>query len=92
MTIDVRLKGAGVELAELSKRLYRVEQQSSRPVQGGGAGSIGSNPTVDTITVGGIVVGSAASPATNLSLTTGAHMEDVWIDADWDAPTDLGWR
>lgn len=85
MTVDVRPKGTGETLRELAKRLYRAEQQGSRP---SGNVGIGDNPSVDTITIDGIVVGSAASPATNLLLSTGAHMEDIWIDANWSAPAD----
>ncbi len=87
MTVDVRPQSVDETLAEISKRLFRVEQDASRPTGADGAG-LGDNPSVSTITVNGIVVGSAASPATGLTLTTGAFMEDIWIDADWDAPAD----
>lgn len=89
MTVDLRPKGAGETLQELATRLYRVEQESSRP-GGGGGGGIGGDPhpSVDTITIDGIVVGSGASPATGLTLSTGSFMEDIWIDADWTAPAD----
>lgn len=87
MTTDLRPKSVAEAVKELSRRLYVAEQQLTRPLAGSAVAN-SSNPSVDTITIDGIVVGSAASPATNLILTTGAHMEDIWIDADWDAPAD----
>ncbi len=88
MTVDIRPKDTAAAISDLSKRLYKVEQKSSSPVATPGSGGIGDDPVVNTITIDGIVVGSTASPATNLVLSTGAFMEDIWIDADWDAPSD----
>lgn len=89
MTVDVRPKSTGETLQELSQRLYRVEQESSRPSGGGGGGgSSDPHPSVDTITIDGIVVGSDASPVTGLTLDTGSFMDDIWVDADWTAPAD----
>lgn len=89
MTVDVRPKSTADALKEISSRLYRVEQESSRPGGGGGGGSSGDpHPSVETITIDGIVVGSDASPVTGLTLDTGSYMDDIWIDADWIAPAD----
>jgi endosialidase-like protein len=89
MTVDIRPKSAAEALKELSARLYKVEQRSSSAQPGvGGSSPWDPNPSVDTITIDGIVVGSDASPATNLVLTTSAFMDDIWVDADWDAPVD----
>lgn len=86
MTVDVRPKNVGEEVRKLSQRLYLTEQQASRPT---GIPGIGTDPSVNTITIDGIVVGADASPPTGLTLETGAFMEDLWIDADWSAPADL---
>lgn len=89
MTVDVRPKGDAQALEQIAARLYKVEQKASSPgTAGPGGGFDDPHPSVDTITIDGIVVGSDASPPTGLTLTTGAHMEDIWIDADWTAPAD----
>lgn len=85
MTVDVRPKSAGETLEEISSRLYKVEQRSAATT---GAVLHDDNPSVTTITVNGIVVGTAASPATDLTLASAAFMEDIWIDASWTAPAD----
>lgn len=87
MTVDVRPPRVEETIQQMAIRLSRVEQKSSSPGTGVGSG-IGTDPSVDTITIDGIVVGSTASPATNLVLSSAAFMEDIWIDADWDAPVD----
>lgn len=87
MTVDVRPTSVTDAVKELSRRLYVAEQQLSRPLAGSDVVNL-ANPSVDTITIGGIVVGAPASSASNLVLTTGSFMEDIWIDADWDAPVD----
>lgn len=89
MTVDLRPKSTGETLQELAARLYRVEQESSRPSGAPGTSTgVGDNPAVDTITIDGVVVGADASPATGLTLSTGSFMEDIWIDVDWTAPID----
>lgn len=88
MTVDLRPKSTGETLQELATRLYRVEQESSRPSGAPASGGMTGNPAVDTITIGGIVVGSDASPVTGLTLETGSFMDDIWIDVDWMAPFD----
>ena len=85
MTANILPKSTGEAIAEISARLYKVEQRSAAPNAGAPQNP---NPSVDTITVDGIVVGSTASPASGLILTAGAHMEDIWIDASWTAPAD----
>lgn len=89
MTHDVRPRSEAQALQDISSRLYKVEQRSSS-AQPGGTGTTpwDSNPDVDTITIDGVVVGADASPATGLTLSTAAFMEDVWIDADWSPPSD----
>ena len=90
MTVDLRPKSTGETLQELATRLYRVEQESSRPsgAPGTGSGGVGTDPEFNTITIDGIVVGADASPVTGLTLGTGSFMDDIWIDADWTAPSD----
>lgn len=88
MTVDVRPKGDAQALEQIAARLYKVEQKASSPGTAGPGGFNDPHPSVETITIDGIVVGSAASPPTGLTLNTGAHMEDIWIDADWTAPVD----
>lgn len=81
MTKVVTRRDANGVLSEVYTRVRKIEQKlSSTP------GGPGLNPSFDSINIGGQVLLPDINPPTDLVLTTGAYLNDIFIDASWTPP------
>lgn len=69
----------------LADDIYKLKQLSTTTES---LGAVGTDPVVDTITVGGVVLSTTISPATSLVLTHGAFYTNIFVDVAWTAPVD----
>lgn len=73
---------------ELYSRLYKLEQMTTSPSV---MGSIGTDPTVHSITIDdGVnpprIIDLEVGAPSNLVLATNTFFNEIYVDADWDPP------
>ncbi len=81
MTKVVTRRDANGVLSEVYTRVRKLEQKlSSAP------GGPGLNPSFDSVNIGGQILLPDINPPTDLVLTTGSFLDDIFIDASWTPP------